>query len=154
MTTTYEQATDAIYGHADNCIKTLVTEYLGYTPVTKWPFVTSVSVPDSERLWLRVSSQIIDESQSTLSVTSGEPGKKLFETFGILFIEIYCPKKIGNAASAVRRISHILRNNFRKIPSDNLGIIYKNAKINDGLLPEELYYRINVTVEFEYNETV
>uniref|UniRef100_A0AAU6W084 Tail terminator protein n=1 Tax=Pseudomonas phage Pavpe01 TaxID=3138545 RepID=A0AAU6W084_9VIRU len=152
MTTTYTDALDEMFGKIKAAIDGPVNTVLGYKAETRWPFVAEPTKPDNSKIWLRVSTQIVDEQQSTLSTCEGLPGQKRYESAGLLFIELYLPKAKGDSGVKGRKVAVILRDLFRNAASGPTGITYYRARINDGIAPEELFYRLNVVTEFEYDE--
>ena len=151
MSATLVQATDLMFSRIKHVIDNDVAAILGYIPETRWPYVAEPSKPNSAKIWLRVSSQVVMEGQSTLSTCVGAPGKKRYQTAGLIFIEAYIPKTTKDTTS-IRLTASALRNAFRNAPSGEYGIRYYNARVNDGIPPEELFYRFNVVTEYEYDE--
>lgn len=152
MTTTYTDAIDEMFGKIRTAVNGPINTLLGYKAETRWPFVEEPKKPDNTKIWLRVSTQIVDEQQSTLSTCEGLPGQKKYETVGLLFVELYLPKSKGDSGVKGRQAATILRDLFRNAGSGQSGIRYYRARINDGIPPEELFYRLNVVTEYEYDE--
>lgn len=152
MTTNYTDARDKIYGRVKAAIDGPVAALFGYKAETRWPFTAEPNKPDASKIWFRVSSQIVEEGQSTLSTCEGAPGQKRYETVGVLIIEMYMPKAVRDSGVKGTKAAAIIRDAFRNAPSGEEGIFYYRARINDGIAPEELFYRLNVVTEFEYDE--
>lgn len=152
MTTTYTAAIDEMYGLVYDVIQNEITPEIGYEPLTFWQYTEKHGKPSRNKYWLRVSSQIVIESQETLSTACGDAGQKRYNTAGLLFIELYLPKAVGNSGAIGRLLGTMLRDKFRKAVSGASGIVYRNSRILDGLPSEDLFYRLNVVTEFEYDE--
>ncbi len=152
MTTNYSDAKDAIYGRVKAAIDGPVTALLGYKPEIRWPYVAEPAKPNNSKIWFRVSSQIVEEQQITLSTCEGAPGQKKYETVGVLIVEMYMPKAERDSGVKGGKAAAMIRDAFRNAPSGEAGIVYYRARINDGIAPEELFYRLNVVTEFEYDE--
>ena len=152
MTTTYRGARNVMFDRINDAVNGPIATLFGYTPQVRWPFVAEPDKPDNTKIWFRVSSQIVEEQQSTLSTCEGLPGQKRYETTGLLFIEMYMPKMVREAGVKGIDAAIIIRDTFRNAPSGEAGITYYRARINDGILPEEQFYRLNVVTEFEYDE--
>lgn len=152
MTTNYTDATNIMFERIQDAVSGPVKAVLGYDAEMRWPYVAEPKKPDGSKVWFRVSSQIVDEHQSTLSTCEGAPGQRKYETAGILIIEAYLPKSLRDAGPKGRAVATALRDTFRNVASGEAGIRYYRARINDGIAPEELFYRLNVVTEFEYDE--
>lgn len=125
---------------------------LGYAPEIRWPYVAEPSKPDTTKLWCRVVNSIVSEQQSSLSSEVTAPGERMFTSVGSLAIEIYVPKSIRTLGAWHLTFCRVIRDAFRKARNNN--IWYRYSRINNSLLPEELFYRFNVTVEYTFSEIV
>lgn len=152
MTTTYSQARDEMYGLINTKIKDESTAIMGYIPRVYWNGTTPRHKGKRSRMFLRVSNQIVFESQTTLSTCEGEDGQKRYTTSGLVFIEFYMPRSDNQSNLHGESLAVILRNAFRKAPSGDSGIVYRNARLLNGIPNEEQFYRLNVVTEFEYDE--
>ena len=151
MTTTYSAAVDeinAIFWNDWNSTKT--SDIVGYVPAVRWEFVESQELPDSSKVWCRVSTQTVGIEQTTLSDSVGEQGHRRYTATGLVFVQIFCPKSLAQAGEFGRALSQVARNSFRG-KSTQSGIWFRNARVNE-LPMEDLYYRFNVISEFEYDE--
>lgn len=154
MPTNYSQARDVMFSRINAALKSDVNAVLGYIPQVYWPLQAEPKKPDATKLWLRVSTQNVIEGQSTLSTCEGGPGQKQYETAGLLFIELYWPKSGSVNSTKAEQTAAVLRNVFRNAAMGSDGIRYYRARILDGIPPEELYYRLNVVTEYEYDENM
>jgi len=123
---------------------------VGYVPEVQWQGVQYRTMPDGSKYWARLSKQTVIESQATLSTCEGLPGQRKYETSGLIFVQIFCPKSDSQAFELGQKLATVARNAFRgKVTPGK--IWFRNVRINE-LEPEELYQRFNVVSEYEYNE--
>ena len=124
---------------------------VGYVPEVRWQGVQERDLPESSKFWVRVSKQTVFEEQATLSTCEGKPGQKKYTASGLVFVQLFCPKSNAQAVELGQKLAKVARNAFRGKTTPGK-IWFRNARINDGIPPEELYERFNVVTEFEYDE--
>lgn len=148
MTTTFKDATDEICGafwQAWNAAE--VSSLVGYVPDVRWPFVEEPEKPEASKYWARVSIQTVFEEQTALA---GSDSKRRYTASGLVFVQLFCPKSRSDAGEIGRKLAEIARNSFRGKSTPG-NVWFRNARINE-LSPENLFYRLNVVAEFEYDE--
>lgn len=123
----------------------------GYVPAVEWYGREQLGKADREKVWARFSTQNVFEEQATLSACVDEPFKRRFNGSGLIFVQLFLPKSVDNAVILGRKLAKVARNAFRGKKTDG-GVTFYNARINDNIPPEELYYRINVVAEYDYDE--
>lgn len=123
---------------------------VGYVPEIQWQGVQYRTMPDGSKYWARFSKQTVTEQQVTLSTCEGLPGQRKYETAGLVFIQIFCPKSDSQAFEFGQKLATVARNAFRGKSTPG-NIWFRNVRINE-IEPEELYQRFNVVSEYEYNE--
>lgn len=147
---TYTEAKDAMRQRFYDKWRVESPAIVGYTPDVYWKNTEKDFVPPRDKYWCRFSTQTVIEGQDTLSTCVGEPGKLRYEAQGLVIIQLFCPKSDIQADEKGSKLAEIARDAFR---GKNInGVWFRNARINDGLTPEDLYYRFNVVAEFIYNE--
>lgn len=146
----YDQIDDEINSLFYEKWKAETTSIVGYIPKVYWQGVEERETPDSSKFWARLSRQTVGEEQATLSNCEGLPGQKKYEAYGLVFIQIFCPKSETQAFNLGKLLAKVARNSFRGKRTPG-GIWFRNVRINE-LEPEELYERFNVVTEYEYNE--
>lgn len=146
MTTNYIAARDSIF----NVLKTAISSFSPYIPKVEYPMLVHKNKPDPSKIWMRASTQIVEEIQTALSTCEQVDGQKLYTSYGLIFIEMYIPRTEPNGTLALMWATSI-RNAYRNASSQN-GVIYRKARINDGITPEENFFRVNVVVDFEFDE--
>ena len=150
MTTDYRGATDDIFGLITKTVEQQSTAVIGYTPEIRYQGVPENNMPGTDKVWMRASIQTVDEQQKTFSTCEGAPGKKLYSSYGLVFVQIFIPKTKNGLWSKGTTFASVLRNAFRGSKSGN-GVWFRNPRIEE-LTPEADFFRINVVSEFEYSE--
>lgn len=123
----------------------------GYIPEIEWYGKEASSKVDRSKVWARFSSQNVFEEQATLSTCVDVPFQRRYNGSGLIFIQLFLPKTVANAVIQGRKLAKVARNAFRGKKTDG-GVTFHNVRINDNLPPEELFYRINVVAEYDYDE--
>ncbi len=147
MTATFDQAKDQIFKLFYDAWKANTTAIVGYVPEVRWVGVEKPERPDASKYWVRVSKQVVGEEQTTLS----DGVTKRFTAYGIVFVQLFCPKSEAKETKHGEKLAVVARNAFRGKTTPGK-VVFRNARINDGLAPEEQYYRFNIVAEFEYDD--
>lgn len=149
MSITYDQALDEIYGIAkavfdDSQWPTL----FGYTLDIRYQGVPKASKPDMQKLWVRVSSQIVGDGQASLTNVQGA---RMYEAHGLLFIQLFCPRNVGGSLDKGMKLAMALQNAFRKpSPSNEIWFEGTPGQVIRVLPETEESYPVNVVVAFRY----
>lgn len=122
----------------------------GYVPDVEWYGNEKNSKVDRAKAWARFSTQNVFEEQATLSTCVEQPFSRRYEASGLIFVQLFLPKTIDNALIEGRKLAKIARNAFRGKKTES-GVSFHNARIVD-LSPEELFYRLNVVVEYDFDD--
>ena len=145
MTTTYINARDDLYSLVrDAALAFSVVPEIEYSGLVR------DSKPNPSKVWLRVSNQIAVERQTTIGNEVAEPGQRRYTTYGLVIVEFYIPKKTPHYENALMWASE-LKTAFRRSRFDN-SLVLRNARIDNGIAPEENFFRLNVIVDFEFDE--
>jgi len=149
MSLTYSEAKDAMFGHFnDNWNASDIEATLGYDVKVLWQDKEPVDKPPSDKFWLRVSRQTVGQPQAAFSNSEDRPGVRVFETYGLIFVQIFGPKSKAGAAELMDQIAQNILSIFRK-PIDNRCVVFRNSMIRE--VPEERdTFRKNVISEFSY----
>lgn len=83
--------------------------------------------------------------------TLGQEGNRRFRGFGVLFVEIFTPT--GDGYKAARELEAIVRNAYETPSLSSYRVWYVPNVQSREAGSEGLWSRINVTVEWEYEET-
>ena len=123
---------------------------VGYIPEIRWQGIQYRDIPDGSKFWCRFSKQTVSEPQATLSNCVTSPGNKRYNNYGLVFIQIFCPKSNAKSFELGKQLAVLARNAFRGKSTDS-SIWFRNVRIKE-LNPEELYERFNVVAEYEFDE--
>lgn len=148
MPTGYVEAVDSIYALFESKWNDgKVEELLGYVPDILWRNVELDSKPSSDKFWVRVSQQTINDGQSSFA---NNFGFRRFTTYGLVFVQLFAPKSNPRANELAQQLAAFIRDIFRGKTEDEC-VWFRNSKIKE--LPEERdTYRFNVIAEYEYDE--
>lgn len=147
MTTTYKGATDEIYKAFNSAWAAGTTALVGYVPFIAWPGIDTGTAPDASKFWVRISTQGINSEQGTLSENIVTDGSRRFETFGLIFLQIFAPKR-NDADVLALKLAQLAQNIFRNRTEN---VIFRNSYIRE-LQPENGAIRKNVIAQFEFDE--
>ncbi len=147
MTTNYISAIDQMFNLVNQAFIADASSTVGYVPEIRWQGVPEQNAPDASKYWLRVSQQTTSEGQITLR---DENGVRRYQTIGVLFVQVFCPKSEVDAMAKGRLLAVIARNSFRGKTTSGK-VIFSNVRIKE-LPPEESAYRLNVVADYEYDE--
>jgi|SRR5688572_14082970 len=150
MTVRYDEARDEMFALFKAAWDANTTAIAGYVPEVRWQGKELTTKPDRSKYWARVSLQSVLEQQATLSNCVIEPGKKKYESAGLIFVQVFAPKAIATAYDTLQKLAIVARDAYRgKTTPGN--VWFRNVRINT-LEPEELFYRLNVVGEYEFDE--
>ncbi|MGH8711236.1 MAG: hypothetical protein ACREVA_07960 [Burkholderiales bacterium] len=143
---TYEQAIDEMFN--DFYVSWLANSasIVSYVPNVRWPNIDEGSL-DAGKFLARLSQQTVIEKQASLR---GEENLQRYTTYGLIFVQIFCPRSDSTAMEKGRKLANLARNVFRGHSTQN-NVWFKNARVQE-LEPEQKFYRLNVIAEYEYDE--
>lgn len=109
--------------------------------------VLEVGTPDD--YWARVSTQSVTQGQATL----GENGVKRRHTaYGVLFVQMFFPLVKNDAWRNGTLIAKAVKNALAGRTASGT-VWFRNPRINE-LTIDSTHHRLNVVVDFEYDEIV
>lgn len=150
MTLQYDQARDEMFALFKAAWDANSAAIAGYIPEVRWQGKELTTKPDRSKFWARVSIQSVIEQQATLSNCVIEPGKKKYESSGLIFVQLFAPKVTDGAYELLQQLAKVARDAYRgKTTPGN--VWFRNVRINT-LSPEELFFRLNVVGEYEFDE--
>jgi len=150
MSTTFSNAVNELNKLFNDYWKANTTSICGYVPEIRWNGIEKADAPDSSKFWCFHSVLNADEEQKTLSVSVGLPGQKRYESYGIIIVQLYCPKSILNSKDKGRQLATVAKNCYRGKQTSG-GVWLKNVRIID-VDPEELCYRFNIIADYSFDE--
>ena len=119
---------------------------VGYTPEVMVQGFEKETLPDQSKFWVRLSQRTISEEQVTFSNSHC----KKYESNGILFIQLFCPKNSNQSYEKAKQLAIIARNAYRGKTTDS-SVWFLNVRINE-LDDEENWFRFNIIAEYKYDE--
>lgn len=147
MTTTYTEAVDQIFALFKTALNSNASAVVGYVPEIRWQGVEKPGTPDPSKYWCRVSQITVDEDQATLS---DDNGKRRYTSYGLVFVQLFCPKSDVEAMAKGRSLAMIARNAFRGKTTSGR-VWFRNARIKE-LDPDSDSIRFNIVSDYEYDE--
>lgn len=146
MSITYQATIDELFTSV-KAVFDASTPIIGYVPEVRWPGTPKGPKPDRTKYWARVSQQLVTEGQASLANVNS---KKIFESIGLLYIQLFCPRNIAGSLQKGQNLAVALRDAFCQ-QSTSFDLWYRNAKVVE--LPETAdNYPINIVVEFHFKE--
>ena len=149
MSTTYANAVSEMFERFYTVWQVDSIGVVGSVPEVRWQGVETGEKPNFDSYWARVSQETVDEQQSTLR--NGGTGQR-YRTDGLLFVQIFCPKSDPQGMENGRALAVIARNAFRAHTTPS-GVWFRNPRISE-LEAEEKWLRLNVLVQYQYDETL
>lgn len=147
MTTDYISAVDQMFALFNTAWLANSAALAGYVPIVRWQGIEEAGTPDASKFWCRVSQQTVEEEQSTLRDDSGV---RRYETTGLIFVQLFCPKSQVDALEIGRKLAVVARNAFRGKTTSGK-VWFRNARIIE-LEPDSSAHRFNIVSEYEYDE--
>lgn len=147
---TYAEASDEINLLIKEAWELQSSDIVGYIPELRWQGIQYRNLPDTSKYWARVSIQTIFEEQASLSNGVGLAGKRRFESSGLVFVQIFCPKSDARAFEKGKLLAVIARDAFRGKSTES-AIFFRNVRIQE-IPQEDNFERLNIVAEFEYDE--
>lgn len=152
MTATYTQARNEVFACFRDAWEAGAPAIAGYLPKVHWQGVEAQGKVEGIRHWARASTQTVIAEQTSLSMNVGEEGKVRYTESGLVFIQLFAPKSLGDSQYVAGLLAQVARNAFRRKSTEHC-VWFRNARINE-LDSEDLFYRLNVVAEFEYDEVI
>lgn len=150
MSTDYLGARNAIFKKINDAWQNGTTPIIGYIPKIYWQWNQETERPETNKFWARVSLQTVDGAQGTLSDACGAPGQHRDNIAGLVFIQLFGPKSVGDVPEKFSKLAKLARRSLLGHTADE-NVWFRNARVNE--LPDENeWIRANAIAEFEYDE--
>ena len=150
MTLNHDQAKDEMFAAFNAAWSAGSAAIVGYVPEVRWPGKEE-DKPDGSKFWARVSEQVVDEPQTSLSACLGESQNAMRTTcYGLLFVQIFAPKSVDDGYDKGDKLAQLGKTAFRGKKTSG-GVWFRNARAT-SLPAEDLWNRFNVVTEYEYDE--
>lgn len=151
---TFVRAREEICKRFDEYWTANAADIVGYLPEIRMPRIVYKDPINPAVHWGRLSIQSVLASQAAFAAydptEDDGPKRKKYEESGLVFVQLFGPRQDVEAAEQQDQFAQIARAAFRGISLPGK-IWFRNARIND-LDDEDEMLRLNVVVEYEYNE--
>lgn len=152
MTTTYNVAYQAILSAFNTAWQSQTTAICGYIPEVRWPFVEEPDSPPTNKHWVRIRIETVDERQATLRGEDKDFGYgKRYESNGLVIVQLFF-SKATLITSHARLLTEVARKSFIQQVADG-SVWFRNASKRE-VDPEEDWFRTNVTAQWQYDEII
>ena len=152
MTADYVSATDAMKSTVFVAWNAATLAIVGSTQKIFFQGVVkdgALEVGTPDEYWARFSTQSVTQGQSTL----GENGTKRRHTaYGLLFVQMFFPIAKNDAWRNGTQIAKAVKNALAGRTASGT-VWFRNPRINE-LTIDGAHHRLNVVVDFEYDEIV
>lgn len=148
--TEYPNAVDEMYKAFNDYWIANSAAVAGYVPEIRWHGKEKADAPEGNKFWVRVSTKSVFEEQISLSSSVSEDGRKRYTGYGLVFVQLFCPKSVTNSIYLGRQLAQIAKKAYRgkSTPSK---IWFRNVRINE-LDAENVWYRFNIISDYQYDE--
>ena len=150
MATDYLGARNQIFKKIKDNFIAGSTAIIGEEIKVYWQWNQETERPPTNKFWARVSMQTVDSQQGTLSDACGAPGQHRDNNAGLVFIQLFGPKSVGDVPEKFSKLAKLARRSMlgQTVTGD---VWFRNSRINE--LPDEAeWIRANAVAEFEYDE--
>lgn len=100
--------------------------------------------------WARISIRHTLGEQATLS---DENGKRRFEKFGIVTVQIFVPLKSDDVLTLFEQLAQVGKKAFEGEETTTSNIWFQNVRINEVGV-DDPWFQVNVVAEFRYDELI
>lgn len=147
----YSSACDKMFSIANAALIAASENVVNIADI-RWPGTERQQSPPDNVYWARVSEQVVVSGQTSLSNNVGFGGSKRYDTIGLLFIQLFCPKSDPAAVPNGRLLQTALVNAFRA-PSGDSNLWFRN-QTPKPMTYNPTNYQFNVAVTYQYGEIV
>lgn len=138
---TAQVAIDAMFAQFNAAWQAGTAAVVGYVPEIRWQGREKETPPPGDKYWARVSNQTVGEGNAAI-------GNSLFESYGLVFVQVFAPKSEADANEKGRALAVLARNVFR---AQNPLVCFRHARVQE-LEPEAAFIRFNAVTEYEFYE--
>lgn len=147
--TTYDTAIDTMYGVFKAAWDTGASPIMGYLPDVEYDEPDEEGHAPIKQAFARLSVRNVAEGQ--LAMGNCEGHTKLYETLGLLIIQVFVPKSDNTGVVRGRALAVLVRDAYR---TAGVGgeVWFKNATIREQP-PGKRWRQFNINVEYDFTET-
>lgn len=147
--TTYSDAIDAMYGTFKAVWDKGASSIIGYTPGVEYDEPDAGARAPLDKAFARLAVRNLNEGLIAMGNCEGDT--KLYNTVGVLIVQVFVPKKDNNGVVTGRALAVLVRDAYRAA-GVNGEVWFKNATIREQA-PDERWRQFNINVEYDFTET-
>ena len=145
MIASYQDAEDELFTAANAAYQSAI---VGVSPAPYAELVTEdevVDLDDIETIYGRIQFVVVNEQQSSFV---GSQAKALYETVGLLTVQLYGPKSDVTVLRSLKRIAEVIKNQFcnAAVPGDIWFTRQRSTPVNGN----EVKNQVNVVITCTY----
>jgi len=149
--TTYTEAVDEMLTRVDDAISTYGPANFNYTPELEIEGVRETDTKAQlKKVWCRTVVRNTEDRQNTLGTDDSTANAVEFISRGVLITQVFIPRSNDRLLPKARVFAQAVRDKFRRA---NDCVQYQRATMRE-LAPEKRWYRINITVDYHFTQTV
>jgi hypothetical protein len=145
----YPQAIDEMFAQFRAAWNAGAGAVAGSIPEIRWPGLEKAGNQATDVYWCRVSQQGVDEYQTGFSNGALPGSNRRYTAYGLIFIQLFAPIADAEALEKLRLLAQLARDAYRGKQTPG-GAVFNHCRIRE-LDPEEMWQRINVIVEYEFD---
>jgi hypothetical protein len=145
--TTYSAAVDTMFTLLATAWQTGATAIVGSVPAIRWQGNETATPPPANTYWARVSEQQVISDQYSLS---GGNGQRLYNSQGLLYMQIFCPTTDPPSYTNGRLLANLVQNALRQRVADDSVWFTKQKIVPVGV--SNSWYQFNVSAAYQFFE--
>lgn len=152
MTLTTPEARRQMFDRVDSVWSSDAGAIVGATPEMRYQGVKEGDKPGADKYWARTSTQhVLTRQGAFTNPEQGEGGSKvIYETSGILFIQIFAPMSDPEGWAKGELLAQLGKGMFMAWETSG-SVWFRNPRYEE-LEHDGTWYRWNVKVDFQYSE--
>lgn len=145
----YSKAIDLIYGRFKAAWDADAGAIAGYVPKVEYDNPSTANYASLDTIFARLTVRNTFEGLIGFGELGG--AKRLYETNGLLVIQIFVPKTDNSGTQVGRRLAEMARDAYRVAGYDS-DLWYRDAAVFEQP-PDERWKQFNVNVDYDYTDT-
>lgn len=147
--TTYSDAINNMYGTFKTAWDNGASPIIGYVPDVEYDEPDEEDRAPLDKAFARLAVRNLNEGLVAMGNCGNDT--KLYETVGVLVVQVFVPKKDNNGVVTGRALAVLVRDAYRAA-GVNGEVWFKNATIREQT-PGKRWRQFNVNVEYDFTET-
>lgn len=142
---TYQEAVDEMFGLVKTTLDAEALVILGHAPDVRWQGVEESDPPALDTTWVHVYQSTVNTRQAGLN----NAVSRRYTTVGVLLVDIFVPRSLGQAMEHGRELTEGLRRAFEGTRTG--GVWYRNVTATEGGQTDS-FSVFRMTADYEYAE--